>query len=496
MKQSKYFIIFIIIFVIFLSGCTFGKAPVVEVEKGPVPVVTENVQFKTIAQGERFIGKISADKNSLVYPKITAKIEKIYVKPGDTVVKNQILMKLDDRYVNDSLHQAESSYQSALINLSQAEERQKSSIIQTEAQLAIAEDSYNQAVKNLVDITKKYDDGVVTESQLDQAEATFVQAETNLTNAKAALATATAAADAAYAAALILDPSATRDPNLTLSINSLTTSVALAEAAVQQSKAALDSMTAQYNGGKITENQVDQSSSVVVQAENNLKIARDSAEAAKSNSNIEAATLAVEQAEYGIEQAKRSLEDTKVYSSIAGQVVSVKVEEGDMATPQAPAMQIINQGIVYVSLNVTENTLKNFNEGDIINIYIPSLERDVEGKATFISPIANEQTLTFLVEIEINNDDKQLKSGMLVETILSFSNDEEYIIIPTRAVMGTGKETYVYVVEDGKAYKRAIEVMDMATEETILISGLTVDDVIVIKGQYSLEDGEEVEIVK
>lgn len=406
MNRKKYLLIYVVVSLIFLSGCTFSNKPVVEVEKGPVPVVTEIVEFKTISQGERFIGKIKPNKNVLVYPKTTAKIEKIYVEQGDIVAKQQILMKLDATYVNDSLLQAEAAYQSAISNLNQAKERQSSSIIQTEAQLAIAEDTFNQAQKNLDDMTEKHEDGWISDSQFDQAKSAFLQAE------------------------------------------------------------------------------------------NNLKIAKDSVVKAKSNSNIEAVKIAVDQAELGVKQAKRALVDTNVYASIAGQVASINVGVGDMASPQIPAIQIINQDIVYVSLNVTGNSLKNFKEGRVIDIYIPSLEQKVEGKVTFISPIANEQTLTFLVEVEINNQNNQLKSGMFVETILTLSNNEEYIVIPTRAVMGTGKETYVYIVDDGKAYKKDIEVMDMSTEETILISGLAVDDVIIVKGQYSVVDGSEVEIVK
>ncbi len=406
MNRTKYSIILVLILVVFLSGCTLGNETEEAVELRPIPVVIEKVELKSIDQGERFIGKIKANQNIFVSPKITAKIEEIYVEQGDTVIKQQILMKLDDTYVKDSLRQAEAVYQSSLSNLNQAKERQSSSIIQTEAQLEIAEDSYEQAKKNLDDVTELHDEGRANDNQLDQAESAYLQAE------------------------------------------------------------------------------------------NNLKIARDSYEKAQSSTNIDAIKASLDQAEIGLEQAQRAVEDTKVYASISGQVASVRVEEGDMASPQIPAVQIVNQDIVYVNLNVTENSLNNFEEGEIIDIYIPSLDKNVEGKVTFISPVASEQTLTFLIEIKINNEDNQLKSGMLVETILTFSDDEEYIVIPTQAVLGTGKDTYVYVVNDGKAYKKSIEVKDMTTEETIIIYGLSVDDEVVIKGQYNLDNGSDVEIIQ
>lgn len=405
MKRISY--LFIILSIILFSGCSLGNDNDEQsTEKQPVPVLVEKVQQKSVEHGERFIGKIKADQDLYVLPKISGKVQEIYIKQGDMVKEGQILMRLDDTYVNDTLLQAEASYKSALSNLNQAKERQSSSILQAEAQLELAEDSYEQAEKNLEDIKELYDDGRVNETQLDQAETAFLQAD------------------------------------------------------------------------------------------NNLKIARDSLEKAKSSSNIGALEAGLNQAELGLEQARRAVNDTKVLATISGQIASVMVEVGEMASQQQPVVQIINQNIVYVNLNVTENSLNNFREGERIDIYIPSLNKNITGEITFISPVANEQTLTFTIEIKISNKDRQLKAGMLVETLLTYVDNEEYIVIPTQAILGTGKDTYVFIVKEGKAYKKGITVREMATEEAIIESGLFVDDEVVIKGQYYLENGSDVEIVQ
>ena len=406
MKQI-YYITIIILSIILFTGCTLGSDKDEQtIEVKPIPVVIEEVQFKAMEEGERFIGRIKADQNISIFSKINAKVKEIYREQGDMVKKQQILIKLDDTYVIDSLRQAEAGYQAALSNLNQAKERQGSAIIQARAQLEIAEDSSEQAKKNLDDITELYDDGRATEKQLDQAN------------------------------------------------------------------------------------------TAVLQADNNLKIAKDSFEKAQSSSNIDAITASLQQAEIGLEQAKRAVEDTKIVASISGQVAAVKVSVGDYASPQVPLVQIVNQDIVYANLNITENSLKNFKERDMLDIYIPSLDKDVRGEVTYISPVANEQILTFLVEIKIDNEDNQLKSGMLVETLLKYSDVEEYIVIPTQAVLGTGKETYVFIIKDGKAYKKNIEIKNMTTEETVVIYGLSVDDEIVIKGQYNLINGSDIVIVQ
>ncbi|MGD9677928.1 MAG: efflux RND transporter periplasmic adaptor subunit [Vulcanibacillus sp.] len=525
MKRG-YYLLILIISIIYMSGCSLtsnNEAQPTEIK--PVPVLIEQVQLKSVEQGERFIGKVKADKDLFVLPKVSGRVQNIYINQGDAVREGQVLMKIDDTYVNDTLQQAESSYKSALSNLNQAKERQSSSILQAEAQLTIAEDAYKKTEKNLANNIELNDGNKIEESQLTLAESTFDQARVNLNNTMAlyndgkAKEAELAIAQAAYDQAVInlagadpLDPAEVAAAEAALDLaednliakSTIYASVVVKEAQLQTAQAYYDQAQKNladvmelYNDDIAKETRLDQADTAFIQAANNLKIAKDSLENAKSTTSIAGLEVGLEQAELGLEQARRAVNDTKVVATISGQIATVMVEVGDMATQQQPVVQIINQDLIYVNFNVTENSLKNFTEGDALDIYIPSLDKSFEGKITFISPIANEQMLTFLVEARIDNKDNLIKSGMLVEGLINNIDKQEYLVIPTHAVLGTGEETYVYIIEeDGKAYKRNIEIKEMTTLETVITSGLSVNDKIVVKGQYNLMDGSEIEIVQ
>ncbi|MFT9486061.1 efflux RND transporter periplasmic adaptor subunit [Tepidibacillus infernus] len=374
-------------------------------ENQPVPVMVQQVERKTVEHTERYVGTIKANQDVLVLPKVSGKVQEVYVKQGDTVKEGQVLIKLDDRDLQDRLHQAEAAYQQALNGLTQAKEGKGSNLVQAESRLKQAEDAFQQAKKNLERIKTLYETQAVSKSQLEQAEATYLQAETN------------------------------------------------------------------------------------------LKVAQDAAEKANSNVGIASSESAVQQAKVGVEQAQHAIADSKITAPIAGQVVAINTEKGEMAGPQSPVAQIVNANQVTVQLNVSETSLQSFKLGQQVKVYVSALNQDFAGEVTFIAPSANAQTLTFAIEVVIKNEQQQIKPGMLAEVTL-IKDTKQQIIVPTQAILGNGNQTYVYIIQNGKAVKRPVKVIEMATEETTIAEGVSEKDTVVIKGQYALTEGTPIEIVK
>ncbi|OEF99811.1 hypothetical protein BHF71_01145 [Vulcanibacillus modesticaldus] len=268
-----------------------------------------------------------------------------------------------------------------------------------------------------------------------------------------------------------------------------------AEDAYMQAKKNLERIKELYEAEAIPKTQLEQAQTAYLQAENGLKIAQDTLEKANSDANIDTLESAVEQAKVGVEQARRAVSNTKIVAPITGQIAVLNIEKGEIASPQLPLLQIVNQDQILVGLNVTESSLKNFELGKKLAIYVPAIDEKIEGEVTFIAPAANSQTLTFPIEIKVENLDQRIRSGMFVEVQVTDSEDEKYVVVPTQAVLGTGADTYVFVYLNGKAVKQNVKVKDMTSEETIISEGLNRQDKIIIKGQYGLEDGIIVEVI-
>lgn len=78
----------------------------------------------------------------------------------------------------------------------------------------------------------------------------------------------------------------------------------------------------------------------------------------------------------------------------------------------------------------------------------------------------------YTVKVELDNKDGKIKSGMMAEVSFTMAASDDTILLPRNAVIEKDNETYVYVINNGKAKKTAVE-LGIEAEDTIEIkSGL------------------------
>lgn len=87
-----------------------------------------------------------------------------------------------------------------------------------------------------------------------------------------------------------------------------------------------------------------------------------------------------------------------------------------------------------------------------------------------------------------------MKPGMLAEVRFITDSSSNTMILPRDAVITKDGEVYVYVVENNIAKKVPVETGIESGENIEIISGLTTDMQVVVKGQTYITDGEEVNV--
>jgi multidrug efflux pump subunit AcrA (membrane-fusion protein) len=66
------------------------------------------------------------------------------------------------------------------------------------------------------------------------------------------------------------------------------------------------------------------------------------------------------------------------------------------------------------------------------------------------------------------------------------------VVVPVEVICIDGEEVFVYVLEDGKAVKRDVELGISSDTHYQILSGITKDDIL-IKNTFGLEEGVSVE---
>ena len=98
-------------------------------------------------------------------------------------------------------------------------------------------------------------------------------------------------------------------------------------------------------------------------------------------------------------------------------------------------------------------------------------------------------TGTVMVRFRCANPDGTLRPGAYVKLLMSARYDQPKLAIPLSALVFEGERRFVYVVNGGKAEKRAVTIGEQQGDRILVEGGLKADEAIVIAGTHKLRDG-------
>ena len=209
-----------------------------------------------------------------------------------------------------------------------------------------------------------------------------------------------------------------------------------------------------------------------------------------------------EQAKTQLDVMRQSMknieENTRLVSPINGVVTARNYDNGDLYSGAQPVLVVEKLSTVKILLDVNEQYFRNVRVGmPVDQITLDAYPGETfQGKVSIIHPTLNTQTRTFQIEVTIANNNQRVRPGMFARVTLNFGS-QHHILVPDQAVVkqtGSG-ERFVYVVNDGRAYHRTIELGRRIGAEYEIIDGLHENDVVVVFGQTLLTDGRQVNVL-
>lgn len=189
-----------------------------------------------------------------------------------------------------------------------------------------------------------------------------------------------------------------------------------------------------------------------------------------------------------------------IRSPIDGIVEDIMLKTGELASPGMQLMQIVDLDHLNVTAKLSENYLSIIKKGDMVTISFPSFpELVMEKPVTRIGNVINKQNRTFIIEVEINNQKDELKPNLLANIKVNDYNNKASIVVPSMVIREDLVGSYLYVAEDNGSglisVKKYIQVGKAYEDQTEVISGLSVDDVIITDGYSNVSDGAFIQIV-
>ena len=178
---------------------------------------------------------------------------------------------------------------------------------------------------------------------------------------------------------------------------------------------------------------------------------------------------------------------------IGGVVAELAAREGMTVMSGAPLFRINGLGTIWVNAEVPENLAAQVRPGNPVEARTPALPGvTFKGKVSAILPEVNPATRTLKTRIELANPNGQLVPGMFVTVNFAPAARKEVLLVPTEAVIQTGRRTVVVTADtaqDGKQQFLPVDV-EIGTESngmSEIRKGLVRGQKVVVSGQFLID---------
>ncbi len=184
-----------------------------------------------------------------------------------------------------------------------------------------------------------------------------------------------------------------------------------------------------------------------------------------------------------------------VYAPISGVVDMEFLSQGETAGPGMPIVRILNTSKLKIVADLQENMLGSIKQGQVVEVYIPSLDKTINSKISMLGRTIDPSNRTFKIEIKTSSMNGQLKPNLMAQVKFNDLTQKDAIMIPIDAIQEDvrgNKFVFVTKEDNGKtrAEKRLIEIGESNGNEAIVIIGLDANDQLITAGGMNLSEND------
>lgn len=262
---------------------------------------------------------------------------------------------------------------------------------------------------------------------------------------------------------------------------------AILDKQVQLAQDNLNNLKALYEIGAASQLEIDQAELSLQQAE------------AGRTSTLAQLEAGMQSAKSNVEQLSTLLEDVdsqgNVVAPTAGTLVSLNAVENAFVSPSMPVAVIDGPEQMKVTVSVSEALVPKLAIGDEAEVTVSAVDATFTAQIRSVEQTANAQTKLYTVTLTVPADVSGLLSGMFADVTFRTNASENAVVVPTEAILTSGEEQYVFVVENDTAKYVPVTTGLTGNGVTEITSGLQPGQQLVTVGQAYLSDGAPVRVV-
>jgi len=211
----------------------------------------------------------------------------------------------------------------------------------------------------------------------------------------------------------------------------------------------------------------------------------------------------VEADKASVEQYSALVSFEKIYAPFDGVITARNTDIGDLINSgsgtgvKTDLFHIAQPGKLRVYVNVPEEYSQGIKSGMTADLSLAEFPgRKFQGKLVRTAEAINVTTRTLLVEIDVDNPTGTLLTGSYAEVHLAVPTHASTFLLPVNTLIFRSEGLHVATVKDGKVVLAAVTPGHDFGNQIEIVSGLKVDDQIIINPPDSIVAGQAVQIVQ
>lgn len=197
----------------------------------------------------------------------------------------------------------------------------------------------------------------------------------------------------------------------------------------------------------------------------------------------------LETADAEIELLRARIAKTEIRAPFSGRIGLRTMSEGGYVTSAMPIATLQDLDPIKLDFAVPEKYSGQIRAGAAIEFGVAGLDRKFRGEVYAVEPRIDSATRSVRLRARAPNPDRLLLPGSFAQVELVLAEQQDAILVPTPALVPGLETTTVFLIEDGKAVARQVEV-GQRTDATVQVTrGLKVGDRVITSGLQQIRPG-------
>lgn len=212
---------------------------------------------------------------------------------------------------------------------------------------------------------------------------------------------------------------------------------------------------------------------------------------------VESGRSAVAVARAALQTAQWDLAKTTIRAPFAGTVGKRHVQLGQAVEPDDEVFELVDAVPLRVRFRLPETVVGAIEPGDPVRFRVRS-DTIAARIATvdYVSPGIDPDTRTFELTARYTDPVGGAVPGAYADVQVTTALHRGAPVVPESALVTEGEQTYIYVVIDGQAMRRSVEVGSRIDGRVEITSGVEPGAAVIVAGQHGLADGTPVRLAR